>query len=66
MIIAMQIYLKCIIKIFIMIFMNKMNFDLNLLRVFDAMMAERNVTRAAQRLFLSQPATSHALSRLRH
>jgi DNA-binding transcriptional LysR family regulator len=46
--------------------MNKMNFDLNLLRVFDAMMAERNVTRAAQRLFLSQPATSHALSRLRH
>jgi DNA-binding transcriptional LysR family regulator len=46
--------------------MNKMNFDLNLLRVFDAMMAERNVTRAAQRIFLSQPATSHALARLRH
>lgn len=46
--------------------MNKLNFDLNLLRVFDAMMAERNVTRAAQRLFLSQPATSHALARLRH
>ncbi len=44
---------------------NKLKFDLNLLRVFDAMMTERNVTRAAQRVFLSQPATSHALSRLR-
>lgn len=40
--------------------------DLNLLVVFDAVMRERNVTRAAQRLGLSQPATSHALSRLRH
>lgn len=46
--------------------MNKLNFDLNLLRVFDAMIAERNVTRAAHRVFLSQPATSHALSRLRN
>lgn len=45
--------------------MNKLNFDLNLLRVFDAMMTERNVTRAARRIFLSQPATSHALTRLR-
>lgn len=41
------------------------NFDLNLLRVFDAMFAERNVTRAARRVFLSQPAVSHALARLR-
>src|SRR5258706_12316641 len=45
--------------------MNISSFDLNLLRVFDAMMAERNVTRAARRVFLSQPATSHALARLR-
>ncbi len=45
--------------------MNTNNFDLNLLRVFDAMMLERNVTRAAQRLHLSQPAASHALERLR-
>jgi len=45
--------------------MNKISFDLNLLRVFDAMMTERNVTRAARRVFLSQPATSHALNRLR-
>lgn len=46
--------------------MNVSALDLNLLRVFDAVMAEGNVTRAAERLFLSQPATSHALGRLRH
>lgn len=40
--------------------------DLNLLTVFDAIMVERNVTRAAMRVGLSQPATSHALNRLRH
>lgn len=39
--------------------------DLNLLRVFDALMRERSVSHAAQRLFLSQSATSHALNRLR-
>lgn len=46
--------------------MNVSSLDLNLLRVFDAVMTEGNVTRAADRLFLSQPATSHALGRLRH
>ena len=40
--------------------------DLNLLVVFDAIMQERNVTRAGERLGLSQPAMSHALTRLRH
>jgi DNA-binding transcriptional LysR family regulator len=40
--------------------------DLNLFVVFDAVMQERNVTRAGQRLGLSQPAMSHALTRLRH
>ncbi len=40
-------------------------FDLNLLVVFEAIMQERNVTRAARRLRLSQPAVSHALGRLR-
>jgi DNA-binding transcriptional LysR family regulator len=40
--------------------------DLNLLVVFDAVMRERNVTRAGARLGLSQPAISHALMRLRH
>src|SRR3954447_20498386 len=40
--------------------------DLNLLVVFDAIMWDRSVTRAGQRLSLSQPAMSHALTRLRH
>ena len=39
--------------------------DLNLLRVFDAVMAERSLTRAAQKLALTQPAVSNALRRLR-
>jgi len=39
--------------------------DLNLLKAFDALMTERTVTRAADRIGLSQPAMSHALSRLR-
>ena len=39
--------------------------DLNLLLVLEALLAERSVTRAAERLNLSQPAVSHALKRLR-
>ena len=39
--------------------------DLNLLRVFDQVMAERNLTRAARNLNMTQPAVSNALSRLR-
>jgi DNA-binding transcriptional LysR family regulator len=39
--------------------------DLNLLRVFDAVMAEQNLTRAAGRLAMTQPAVSNALRRLR-
>lgn len=39
--------------------------DLNLLRVFDAVMEERSVLRAGQRICLSQSAVSHALARLR-
>ncbi|MGL5302270.1 MAG: LysR substrate-binding domain-containing protein [Aeromonas sp.] len=39
--------------------------DLNLLAVFDVLMQERNVTRAAERLHLSQSTVSHALGRLR-
>lgn len=45
--------------------MNLRSLDLNLLLVFDAVMAERNVTRAADRVGLSQPALSNALTRLR-
>ncbi len=39
--------------------------DLNLLRVFDATMAEGSLTRAAGTLAMTQPAVSHALRRLR-
>ena len=40
-------------------------FDLNLLVAFDALMAERSVTGAAQRMGVGQPAMSNALARLR-
>lgn len=40
-------------------------FDLNLLKVFDAVMGERSLTRAAHQLALTQPAISNALRRLR-
>jgi DNA-binding transcriptional LysR family regulator len=39
--------------------------DLNLLRVFDAVMEERSVLRASQKVCLSQSAVSHSLARLR-
>jgi DNA-binding transcriptional LysR family regulator len=39
--------------------------DLNLLVVFDAVMTDRSVTKAAARLNMAQPALSHALNRLR-
>ena len=39
--------------------------DLNLLRLFDAVYRARNVSRAAEKLNLSQPAASQALTRLR-
>lgn len=39
--------------------------DLNLLRTLDALLDERNVTKAAQRLALTQPAVSGMLTRLR-
>ena len=45
--------------------MNLTTFDLNLLKAFDALYAERNVTRAGVRISLSQSAMSGALTRLR-
>ena len=48
--------------------MTDLNFrtlDLNLLRVFDEVMTERSLTRAARNLSLTQPAVSNALRRLR-
>ena len=40
--------------------------DLNMLIVFETLMHERSVTRAAEKLFLGQPAISAALGRLRN
>ncbi|WP_293749291.1 LysR family transcriptional regulator [uncultured Paraglaciecola sp.] len=39
--------------------------ELNLLMVFDAIMTERSITRAANRLSMTQPAVSNAVSRMR-
>ncbi len=44
---------------------NLRTFDLNLLKVFDEVMSERSLTKAAARLALTQPAVSNALRRLR-
>ena len=46
--------------------MNTTSVDLNLLHAFHAVHAEGSVTRAAERLGVSQPTVSHALTRLRH
>ena len=45
--------------------MSFLTLDLNLLRVFDAVMTEQNLTRAANRLAMTQPAVSNAVKRLR-
>lgn len=45
--------------------MSFLTLDLNLLRVFDAVMTEQNLTRAAHRLAMTQPAVSNAVKRLR-
>ena len=44
---------------------NLHHLDLNLLRTLDVLLSENNVTRAAQRLNLSQPSVSIQLARLR-
>lgn len=45
--------------------MNLRQFDLNLLLIFEALISECHVSRAADKVFLSQSAMSHALNRLR-
>ena len=45
--------------------MNYRSADLNLLKVFEALMTEGNVTRSARKLSLTQPTVSNALRRLR-
>lgn len=46
--------------------MNFRSFDLNLLRVLDALLMTGSTTQAGERIGLSQPAVSSALNRLRH
>jgi DNA-binding transcriptional LysR family regulator len=46
--------------------MNLRSVDLNLLVVLEALIEERHVSKAAERLQMSQPAVSRALQRLRH
>ena len=45
--------------------LNFRSLDLNLLRVFDEVMAERSLTKAAHKLSITQPAVSNAMRRLR-
>ena len=45
--------------------MNVRDIDLNLLKIFEAVHSEGSVSRAAQRIGLTQPSVSHGLSRLR-
>jgi DNA-binding transcriptional LysR family regulator len=57
--------IQCIVLMLIMRLTQARQVDLNLLVVFVVFAEERNVSRAATRLFLSQPAVSRALQRLR-
>jgi LysR family transcriptional regulator, nod-box dependent transcriptional activator len=45
--------------------MRRNGLDLNLLVALDALLTERNVSRAAERVFVSQPGMSNALTKLR-
>ncbi len=52
--------------IIIMPNINNDNIDLNLLKVFQVIYAEKHITRAAEKLGMTQSAVSHCLQRLRH
>src|SRR3954469_11787171 len=58
-------FFQLIVSIVYIHFMNLNSLDLNLLVALDALLREANVSRAAMRIGLSQPAASHALQRLR-
>ncbi|MGX1324670.1 DNA-binding transcriptional LysR family regulator [Bradyrhizobium sp. USDA 377] len=57
--------MKSIIAISIIVQMNLASVDLNLLVAFEALMEERHVTRAGERIGLAQPSMSSVLTRLR-
>jgi hypothetical protein len=58
-------FFQSIVNMIYIHLMNLNSLDLNLLVALDALLREANVSRAAMRIGLSQPATSHALQRLR-
>src|SRR6476469_9999917 len=58
-------FFQSIMNMIYILSMNLAALDLNLLVALDALLLEGNVSRAAMRIGLSQPATSHALQRLR-
>lgn len=62
---ALHLYEKLIVCIIHIYMTNLLSFDLNLLRVLDALLHDPSTVRAAKRLGLSQPAVSAALGRLR-
>ncbi len=59
------IHLFSLLSLIDCIVMSFLTLDLNLLRVFDAVMTEQNLTRAAGHLAMTQPAVSNAIKRLR-
>src|SRR5581483_4133380 len=59
------LFVDAILGIALIHSMNIGDIDLNLLQVFDAIYSAGSVTRAAERLGVSQPTVSHALQRLR-
>jgi DNA-binding transcriptional LysR family regulator len=58
-------FVKSIVAMILIPTMNLQSFDLNLLKVLDALLRDGSTTRAGQRIGLSQPAVSAALGRLR-
>ena len=60
-----MIFFQSIVNMIYIHPMNLNSLDLNLLVALDALLKEANVSRAAMRIGLSQPAASHALQRLR-
>ncbi len=58
-------FVKSIVVIVLIQTMNLLSFDLNLLKVLDALLRDASTTRAGERIGLSQPAVSAALGRLR-
>ncbi len=59
------VFVKQIFFITVIDFMNICKINLNLLIAFDVLMTERHVSRASEKLCISQSATSNALKRLR-